>query len=326
MVRKFDPLSKTRLEKLRRNWENDPRNGYTWLIRENKLVDYVSAAQIKEIANEQGWQKKEFAQPQRYLTNKQKKFIKLQGIVPDKQALEIAGYSKSTAAANVRKTLLHELKEQADRDLELLDISREQMLKYLASIVFYDVNNIVQIRRVPCPFCYSENGEPLISPYEYYQSVAKINETNATLKPNERIPIPPKPTKWYDSTLPPNKDCPNCHGNGKQQHWQADTRELDAVGKMVFNGVKLTNIGPEIQLFDRNKAWDMLCKALRIYEDTPAQVQVNNIFTQAMTDRFNKIMQASRERQERIRKERQELLVEDAEVIQFKDNKADGNR
>ena len=289
-------LTDTRIKHLRKLWENDPRNSFYWLIQQKGIERYVSATKLKEIAQEQGWTKQVTESSKKRLSNRQKRLIKLNGLMPDKQAKVKAGYSEKSPSTLLKsKTLKNELDQQTEEDLEKLGITRNFLIKTLFNIAFYDINNIIQIRRVACPFCYSKDHQPLIKPSEFTELCNEIEKANYSRSAEDQIAIPQPPKEWYNDTLEPNSDCLNCHGEGVIKEWIEDTDKLDAVGKLVYTGAEQTKTGIRISLFDRVKALEMLCKALRIYEAEPT-VNVNaTLPTQELAEKYDRIMKAARE-------------------------------
>lgn len=274
-------LTETRLLHLRRLWENDPRNSFCWLIEKKGIKRYVKAEELKQIAAEQGWTKQVRATDKTSKetpTIRQKKFIKALGMMSDNQAKKAAGYSDKSPSTTLKKNKIVQklLKDQADEDLKKLGITREFLIKVLALIVFYDFTNIVQVRRSPCPYCYG----------------------NSDTAPTDK------------DTSKPNPDCPNCHGEGIVNIHYADTRELDAVGKLIFKGVENTPSGIKVHLFDKEKALDMLCRALRIYDEDDKTKGNTFPCSEELAEKFARIMEASRERQRKLEEERGPMLAE----------------
>ena len=128
----------------------------------------------------------------------------------------------------------------------------------------------------------------------------------------------PEPKKFYDNSLPPNPECPMCHGEGEAYLYIPDSRKLGDFAKMMYCGAKTNKDGGiEVVTMDRMKALEWLCKAFRVFEGEPSQTQINVIMGGALSDRYEKIMQASRDRQEKLAKERLNLIeVEDAQTVE----------
>lgn len=362
---------------LQETWENDRRDGFKWLVDENKLE--ISAPGVRKRALLDGWKKKVSAlevQPSQKLTQetnrkpnaskgsagddgfsgasgetKQRKnrgretlvtvretleanpdqFGTLNGLTGQeeifvreymvdwnaKQAAIRAGYSPKSAGQAGYAMLNKPHVKRAVHDLasaraRRMGIDADDLMRLWAAIVSLDANELSQLRRVCCPYCYSEDGKPLLSPSGLEQARRKHDAERAKrLRANEADDIgefPEYTGPWLDKRLSPVDGCPECSGEGREEVFFADTRYLSPAALQVYCGVKVGERGIEMLMLSKEKAMEYLARALGLFRerepDGPASVSVSG---EELCKLFDERMRIARERQSRVDAERQSL-------------------
>jgi phage terminase small subunit len=170
-------------------------------------------------------------------------------------------YHRSKASAVFNKPhIQNRITELRKKLIDKIEIEAADILRHWASIVKADVTEIVRIEKNCCRHCYGIN-------YFYQWSEIEWTEKLDKLDDQTKLPKPPRGGFGFNAKLPPNKLCPVCCGDGKEQLFFADTRYLSADAKLLFLGVKQKNDGSiEILLDDRKDARIQLAKVLGMYE------------------------------------------------------------
>lgn len=176
------------------------------------------------------------------------------------EAYRLAGYQcgdNSLAAAASR--LLRNVKVSRairflrDRRQKRLNLAEEEIIHQLSSIASADPNELSQLRRVNCRYCWGDDHL-----YQYRDDDEYQRAITKSLKDGK-----PEPdyggAGFVDSSIP-NEDCPRCGGEGTMQLFFADTTQLDGPGRWLFAGVKETMNGIEIKTASQDAARRELLK------------------------------------------------------------------
>lgn len=176
-----------------------------------------------------------------------------------------AGYSPKTAAVKGSQLLadpkvaekIRELKkERSDR----VKIDQDDVLQMWVNIATADYNEISQIRRVNCRYCWGED--------HYYQWTPREYERACEVAIKQCEPEPENIGGLeFQHDKEPNTECPECRGMGIEHLVVADTTKLSHQGKFIFQGVKETKYGIEVNTIDRMKAIDNIAKHLGMFTE-----------------------------------------------------------
>lgn len=214
--------------------------------------------------------------PMQKLTPKQQAFIKEYLIDTNAtQAAIRAGYSEKTAYSigeeNLRKP---EIKVKIDEEMakraEKIDISAEKVLERLASMVFADTNEIVELRRCCCRYCWGINHEYQLTEKEMSARQAEYDKAlEKSIDEGKDYPgeFNPLGGIGYDIWRPPDKDCPECAGQGITKPFFKDTRKLSPGARALYAGVKVTKDGIEVKMHSQDKLIEMLGRHLGMFID-----------------------------------------------------------
>lgn len=238
------------------------------------------------------------------------------------QAAIRAGYSHDCAQEQGSRLLSNAkirnaLQEMASARAKRLGIDAEEMLKMWAAMIAVDVNEISQLRRVCCPFCWGEDHKRQYTPSGLEEAQKKHDkEREKRLKANENDDIGDFPVytdAWYDRRKPLHEDCPECHGEGVELVFFNDTRNLSPAAKFLYSGIKSGRDGIEVLMLSREKAMDNMARALGMFKESEPDVNVNVVASDELLRVFEEKMRMARERQAAVLAERS-LLIGDSDT------------
>lgn len=121
-----------------------------------------------------------------------------------------------------------------------------------------DPNELVEFRRTCCRHCYGVGFRYQRTPAEREKDIAlwaKMNE--------KKDPLPlfdEQGGVGYNPTKAPNKDCPECFGEGEGRAFFKDTRALSIPARMLYGGVQVSKDGIKVMLNSKEKALEMLAR------------------------------------------------------------------
>lgn len=374
-------LSPQKWTAVRAKWENDPRDGYTWLVAEMELP--VSAPAVRKRATADGWLKKaplhlpgekptpetietkaksgKSAKPKAKvsgrmvsekgetiagetietlpattmqaverdpdefgvfadLTDQQEIFVREYLVDWNASAAAIrAGYSPKSAMTQGWQLLQNPKVSQAIVTLATararrLGIDGDEIMRLWAAIVTFDANEISQLRRVCCPYCWGEGHARQYTPSGLEEAKKKHDRERARRKKADSADdigeFPDYTDAWYDKRKAPHEDCPECHGHGIEEVFFNDTRNLSPAARLVYCGVKVGKEGIEVLMLSKEKAMDNLARALGLFKEKDVEVNINMVSGEDLCRLYEDKMQQARERQAAVLSERG--LIEDA--------------
>lgn len=243
------------------------------------------------------------------------------------RAARAAGYSQGkngsvdtgsiVSSPAVQKAIREAVAERAAKN----GLNADSIMQAWADIVAFDSNELVQVRRIPCAYCYAEPGQKqyTIQSYEKEKEqhekrrlqMLRLGEGDIGEFPDARgMP-------FVDTTKSPNPECPVCHGVGLERLFTADTRHLSPVAKRVYCGAKTFNGRVELIMVSKERAMENLAKALGVFDEKEEEKTVEKVSGEQLLKIYNEKMRAARERQAIVDRERGlDDGVVDAEVIE----------
>ena len=201
------------------------------------------------------------------LTAKQQRFVDEYLIdLNATQAAIRAGYSEKTARQigeqNLSKLYIQTaIRERQSAIQAELHIEQRDVLTRLHQIATADPNQLTQIRRVPCRYCYGEDHK--------YQWRTEDEFQAACDRATEKEKALPTDDGGYGYTTkkPPHPDCPMCDGDGVEKLVLQDTRNLPPAALALFAGAQNSKDGVVIKMHDQASAWDKIARHLGFYND-----------------------------------------------------------
>ena len=180
------------------------------------------------------------------------------------RAARAAGLSKQAsgkllADPDIQACLAQMMRERSARN----NIEPDDVLRRWNLLAFGDVNEVQQLRRVCCHFCWGQDNKRQMMWREIQDLVESQNADNAKLLAAGKEAVIYEPIDdWYDHAKDPNPECPACRGDGLVMGWFADSRKLPPTGQALFAGFKMTRDGFEVKIHDQQHALDMLAQHL----------------------------------------------------------------
>lgn len=121
----------------------------------------------------------------------------------------------------------------------LVDV--QQLIIDLAQIATVDINEICQVRRECCRYCWGQYHVYEWAPWEYEEAMAQWERDLDEWARKGSLPDkkPPEPLSGGETWHPhrePNPSCPRCYGDGLLNPWIADSRTLKPAARKLFNG------------------------------------------------------------------------------------------
>lgn len=235
------------------------------------------------------------------------------------QAAIRAGYSAKSAGEIAYQLLQKPSVREAIETLasaraRRLGIDADELMRMWAAVVTLDANEISQLRRVCCPYCWGADHQRQYTPSSLEAARTKHErERQRRLKADQNDDIgefPAYTDAWYDKRRPPAEDCPECHGEGVVEVFFADTRNLSPAARLVYAGVKEGRDGIEVLTMSKEKAADNLARALGLFKEKETEVNINMVSGDELFRLYEDKMQQARERQALVLSERG--LIEDA--------------
>ncbi|EIZ2107413.1 terminase small subunit [Salmonella enterica] len=176
------------------------------------------------------------------------------------EAYRLAGYQGEGNAAYVTASQLlrnpkvyRAIRWLRDKRQRRLALTEDEIIHQLSAIASADPNEISQIRRVNCRYCWGHNHK-----YQWRD----MDEYHGVL---ENDPEGGKPEYggigFFESAVP-NPECPRCGGEGIPDIHFADTTLIDGPARWLIAGVRQTMNGLEVKIASQEAARRELLRIL----------------------------------------------------------------
>lgn len=207
------------------------------------------------------------AQGRAKLTPKQLRFV--EEYIVDLNATQAAirsGYSTRTAEVigyeNLNKpqiaaAIAESQKKLADRT----GITQEAVLRRWWDIATANPNELIQYRRLCCRYCFGRDHAYQWRDEEEFDRACRSAKAEEARMPTDDGGY------GFDHQERPHPKCPQCHGEGQGDVFVADTRDLNGAARLLYDGVKITKNGLEVQTLNRDKALENVARHLGMFND-----------------------------------------------------------
>lgn len=191
-----------------------------------------------------------------------------------KDAAIAAGYSekgaKQKAYELLQEDLVKECLEKRTKELQVrTDITQDRVLKELWDIALANPNDLIEYRRVNCRYCWGEGYNYQMTPKEMEKHKQEHAKACKRAR-DENRPEPefdPEGGVGYNGNRAPNKDCPECFGDGVGKELVKDTRYLPEASKALYAGVERTKEGLKVKMHPKVQAVEMIGRHLGMWND-----------------------------------------------------------
>lgn len=181
-----------------------------------------------------------------------------------------AGYSVKTARQiadeNLTKPDIVAAIEAAQAALsERTQITQEMVLRRWWDIATADPNELIQYRRTNCRHCHGDGfAYQWLDQAEFDQAL----KTAAMVENADPRTFPTADGGYgFSKKADPHPDCPMCGGEGREDVFAHDTRQLLGAARLLYAGVKITKDGLEIKMKDQDKALENVARHLGMFKD-----------------------------------------------------------
>lgn len=181
------------------------------------------------------------------------------------QAAIRAGYSEKTAGAQGHDLLkvpeiAARIEERKEELAAIAEVDAAWVLRQWKQIATADANELTQMRRVCCRYCYGFGHQYQWTEAEY------LNAVNVAIDSGKEAPDG-MGGFGFDINAEPAEDCPECGGLGEELIVMADTRKLTGSARRLYAGVKKTKDGLQILTRDQDAALANISKFLGMSVD-----------------------------------------------------------
>lgn len=186
------------------------------------------------------------------LSDKEKLFVSYYLECRNKyEAYRKAGYTGGDRNARMlyrKPSVARAINQGIEQLSEQAILNAQDILRHWHEIAIADPGEISQMRRVCCRNCWGfDNRYQWVDEEEYDKAAAKAAKDS---KP------PPDQSGGFGFVAndDPNPDCPKCAGEGIEDVFLADTRDLVGPARRLIAGVKKTKFGIEVMTRDQDAA------------------------------------------------------------------------
>lgn len=186
------------------------------------------------------------------LSDKEKLFVSYYLECRNKyEAYRKAGYTGGDRNARMlyrKPSVARAINQGIEQLSEQAILNAQDILRHWHEIAIADPGEISQMRRVCCRYCWGFNN--------HYQWIDESEYDKAAEKAAKDSKAPPDQTGGFGFVAndDPNPDCPKCAGEGIEDVFLADTRDLVGPARRLIAGVKKTKFGIEVMTRDQDAA------------------------------------------------------------------------
>lgn len=176
-----------------------------------------------------------------------------------------AGYAKSGAWKTAERLLkdpevIAEIRRLQDERSQRVDISADKVLEMWWAEANFDPVEISQLRRVCCRYCHGKAHRYQYKQSEWDELLAKAESSGSGAPPPKRGGV------GFNESARPHSKCPECHGEGVEKVFTADSRDLTKAQRRMISSIKqLRGGGVEIKFREPGRALENAARHLGMF-------------------------------------------------------------
>lgn len=182
-----------------------------------------------------------------------------------------------------------------------MNVEVAQVVRKLWDVVNADPNELVEMRRDCCRYCYGVDNKYQYTVGEWDDIMEQYHDRLEDAEAERRrLPREPSPKGGvgFNRQYPPVGDCPECNGEGVERVLFKDSRNLSPAAKELYAGAKVTRNGIEILTHQRDKNLEMLGRYLAMFTDnTNLRSPDGSMTPKGLTDFYADLNQSQQEDQ-----------------------------
>jgi phage terminase small subunit len=156
-----------------------------------------------------------------------------------------------------RPLIVAQIDQMRRQTAEAHGINEDKVFKQWVQIANADPNELMEIRRNCCRHCHGKDFRYQRTKCEMREARSAHEESRLKAKAAGRTirPFDEEGGEGYDRRRAPNRDCPECHGEGVMTPFIRPTRSVSEGARRLIAGVKVhKNGGVEIKMRDQDAA------------------------------------------------------------------------
>jgi len=188
-----------------------------------------------------------------------------------RRAAIAAGFSPESARFEASRLLTDPVVEAKVEEAMAARLARagldaDQVLARIRAIATADANELIELRRCCCRYCYGRNHRYQRTPAELKKHREEFEKKIDDAEPNAERAAELKDEFdeeggiGWDPRRDPHANCPECFGEGQLKEFAKDTRELSPEARMLYRGVKVTQNGLQVLTADQDAHLRMLAE------------------------------------------------------------------
>lgn len=171
------------------------------------------------------------------------------------------------AKPNIRERVALLIEQRIEETgIEVADVVRK-----LWATATADPNELIEVRRNCCRHCYGLDGKHQYTQGEWSAVLQRHEVATLDAERDGKKPPPPIPDPQggvgFHKRMPPMPTCEECFGDGVEEVFVKDSRNLSPGARELYAGVKTTQHGIEIKTHSRDKSVEMLGRHLAMFTD-----------------------------------------------------------
>lgn len=211
------------------------------------------------------------------------------------QAAIRAGYSVKSAQPQASRLLSNVMVQAAisqrqHERRERLGLEADTVYKYVHGIATVDTNELVENRIDACRYCWGKDNRYQFTRSEMERREEEYNEEceAAAAAGGDMPQFDEKGGTGFNPKEGPNPECMECFGDGVAKIIMKDSSQMSPQARMAYGGTKPGKFGPEMVIYERTKALDMLARHEGFYNDKLDLNMGQQMTAEELDDIYNK--------------------------------------